>query len=71
MARAAVIGRRSTNVQLVTRVVNRENLEALTALLESSAVRPVIDTVYPLSEAAHAVAHMLEHYASGNVVIAA
>jgi NADPH:quinone reductase-like Zn-dependent oxidoreductase len=71
MARAAILGRGSTNVQLVTLVVNRENLRALSALLEPGAVQPVIDTVYPLSETAKAVAHMLGHHARGKVVVAA
>ena len=70
MARAALMGRGSTNVQLVTLVVNRENLEALAALLESADVKVVIDTVYPLGQAAHAVAHMLGHHARGKVAIA-
>jgi NADPH:quinone reductase-like Zn-dependent oxidoreductase len=59
MARAALMGRGSTNVKLVTLVVTHENLAALAALLESGAVKVVIDKVYPLGEAANAVAHML------------
>ena len=51
-------------------VVNRENLRALATLLESGDVQVVIDKVYPLSEAASAVAHMLGHHARGKVVIA-
>jgi NADPH:quinone reductase-like Zn-dependent oxidoreductase len=70
MARAALMGRGSTNVQLVTVVVNHENLDALAALLESGDVKAVIDKVYPLSEAADAVAHMLGHHARGKNVIA-
>ena len=70
MARAALMGRGSTDVQLVTLVVNRENLEALAALLESGDVNVVIDKVYPLSQAANAVAHMLRHHARGKVAIA-
>jgi NADPH:quinone reductase-like Zn-dependent oxidoreductase len=70
MARAALMGRGSTNVQLVTLVVNREHLDALAALLESGDVKVVIDKVYPLSEAANAVAHMLGHHARGQVAIA-
>jgi NADPH:quinone reductase-like Zn-dependent oxidoreductase len=70
MARAAIMGRGSTNVQFVTCVVNRENLEALATLLESGDAKVVIDKVYPLSEAANAVAHMLGHHARGKVVIA-
>ena len=68
-ARAAMMGRGSTDVQFVTCVVNRENLDALATLLESGDVKVVIDKVYPLSEAANAVAHMLGHHAIGKVVI--
>ena len=70
MARAGVLGRFSTNVRFVKWVVNRENLDALATLLESGDVKVVIDKVYPLSEAANAVAHMLGHHAKGKVVIA-
>ena len=70
MARAGVLGLGSTRVQFVSCVVNREHLDTLAALLESSDVKVVIDTVYPLSEAASAVAHMLGHHARGQVVIA-
>jgi NADPH:quinone reductase-like Zn-dependent oxidoreductase len=70
MARAALMGRGSTNVRFVTCLVNRDNLEALAALLESGEVKVVIDKVYPLSETANAVAHMLGHHARGKVVIA-
>ena len=69
MARAALMGRGSTDVRFVRCVVNRENLDALAALLESGDVKVIIDKVYPLSEAANAVAHMLGHHARGNVVI--
>jgi NADPH:quinone reductase-like Zn-dependent oxidoreductase len=69
MARAALMGLGSTDVQLVTLVVNRENLGALAARLESGEVKVVIDRVYPLSHAADAVAHMLRHHAKGKVVI--
>jgi NADPH:quinone reductase-like Zn-dependent oxidoreductase len=70
MARAAVMARGSANVQFVTLVVNRENLSTLAALLESGQVRVVIDKVYPLTQAAGAVAHMLGHHARGKVAIA-
>ncbi len=69
MARAALMGRGSTDVQTVTCVVNRENLDALATLLESGDVKVVIDKTYSLSEAANAVAHMLGHHARGKVVI--
>jgi NADPH:quinone reductase-like Zn-dependent oxidoreductase len=71
MARAALMGWGSTDVRLVTLVVNRENLEALAALLESGDVKVLVDKVYPLSRAADAVAHMLGHHARGKVVITA
>ena len=70
MARAAMIGRGSTDVQFVTCVLNRENLDALATFLESGDVKVVIDKVYALSEAADAVAHMLGHHAAGQVAIA-
>ena len=70
MARAGLMGLGSTDVQFVSCVVNRENLYALAALLESGDVRVVIDKVYPLSDAAAAVAHMLGHHARGKVVVA-
>lgn len=71
MARAALMGLGSTRVEFVTCVVNRENLEALAALLESGEVKVLIDKVFPLSDTASAVDHMLGHHARGKVVIAA
>jgi NADPH:quinone reductase-like Zn-dependent oxidoreductase len=69
MARAARMRRGSTRVQLVTFVVNRENLDALATLLESGDVKVVIDQDYALSDAASAIAHMLGHHARGKVAI--
>jgi NADPH:quinone reductase-like Zn-dependent oxidoreductase len=69
MARAAVLGKGSTDVRFTTCVVSRENLESLAAILASGDAEVIIDTVYPLAEAARAVAHMLGHHASGKVVI--
>jgi NADPH:quinone reductase-like Zn-dependent oxidoreductase len=69
MARAALMGKGSTDVRFVPCVVNRENLDALAALLEPGKARVVIDKVYPLEETARAVAHMLGHRARGKVVI--
>jgi NADPH:quinone reductase-like Zn-dependent oxidoreductase len=69
MARAALMGRGSTDVRFVQCVVDREHLDTLAALLGSGAVRVVIDTTYPLAEAAAAVTHMLGHHAKGNVAI--
>jgi NADPH:quinone reductase-like Zn-dependent oxidoreductase len=69
VARAALLGRGSTRVQFVTCVVNRENLAALAALLESGDVKVVIDHVYALRDAADAIDHMLGHHARGKVAI--
>jgi NADPH:quinone reductase-like Zn-dependent oxidoreductase len=69
MARAALIGRGSTNVKFVRYVVDRENLQALATFLESGDVKVVIDSTYPLSDAGRAVARMLGHHARGKVVI--
>jgi NADPH:quinone reductase-like Zn-dependent oxidoreductase len=64
------LGLGSTNVKFVNCAVDRENLEALAALLQSGEVKAVIDRVYPLEAAGEAVAHMLAHHARGKVVIA-
>jgi NADPH:quinone reductase-like Zn-dependent oxidoreductase len=69
MARAAIIGRGSTNVRFVRYVVDRDNLHALATLLESGDVKVVVDSTYPLNDAAEAVARMLGHHARGKVVI--
>jgi NADPH:quinone reductase-like Zn-dependent oxidoreductase len=69
MARAALMGKGSTNVKFASCVVNRENLEDLAMLLRSGDVKVVIDKVYPLGEAPRAVTHMLGHHARGKVVI--
>ena len=69
MARAALIGRGSTDVQFVSLVVDRKNLNDLATLLEAGDLRVIIDKTYPLSEAANAVAHMLGHHARGKVAI--
>ena len=54
-------GRGSTDA--VRHLSRTAHLEALAALLESGAVKVVIDEVYPLGDAANAVAHMLGHHA--------
>jgi NADPH:quinone reductase-like Zn-dependent oxidoreductase len=70
MARAALMGKGSTNVEFVDCEVNRENLRALATLLESGSVKVVIERVYPLDDAAQAVAHMFAHHAVGKLAIA-
>lgn len=47
-----------------------EDLTEMARLLESGAVRPAIERVYPLSEAAEAVRHVEEGRARGKVAIA-
>jgi NADPH:quinone reductase-like Zn-dependent oxidoreductase len=69
-ARAVLMGFGSTTVKLVSPAVNRDNLDALRRLLESGDVRVVIDTTYPLDQAAKAVTHMLAHHASGKIAVA-
>ena len=71
MARAALMGKGATNVKFVTVAVNRENLNALDRLLETDEVKVVIEQTYPLDRTASAVSHVLEHHASGKVVIVA
>ena len=70
VAQATMMGRGSTTVRFVTYAVNRKNLVALATLLGSGDVKVIIDRVYPFSEAANAVAHMLGHHARGKVAIA-
>ena len=69
VARAMLMGLGRTTVKTVTLTVNRENLGALAGLLESGAVRVVIDKTYSLDCTAAAVAHMLGHHARGKVAI--
>jgi NADPH:quinone reductase-like Zn-dependent oxidoreductase len=69
VARAMLMGLGRTTVKTATLTVNRENLGALAGLLESGAVRVVIDKTYSLDCTAAAVAHMLGHHARGKVAI--
>jgi NADPH:quinone reductase-like Zn-dependent oxidoreductase len=69
VARAALMGKGATNVKFVTLAVNRENLNALVRFLETDEVRVVIEQTYPFDKTASAVAHVLEHHASGKVAI--
>lgn len=69
-ARAALMGRFSTNVKFVRLNPDRAGLSALVELLRSGDLRVVIDRTYPIDQAASAVAHMLGYHASGKVAIA-
>jgi NADPH:quinone reductase-like Zn-dependent oxidoreductase len=46
-----------------------EDLEAVTRLIESGAVTPVIDRTYPLADAPEAIRYVAEGHAAGKVVV--
>lgn len=71
MARAAIMGLGRTDVRFAGGwvPVNRDDLAELAALLDSGAVRTVIDKVYALDRAGDAVTHVLGHHARGKVVL--
>ncbi|WP_112136230.1 NAD(P)-dependent alcohol dehydrogenase [Glycomyces dulcitolivorans] len=70
MASATLLGAMGrATVRTVDGNFTPERLAAVAALLETGAVTPVIDRVYPLEETAAAVAHMYSHRARGNIVI--
>ena len=48
---------------------NAEDLGALRKLIESGAVRPVLDRTYPLSDTPSAIRHLIEGRARGKIVI--
>jgi NADPH:quinone reductase-like Zn-dependent oxidoreductase len=69
IAGAMLMGLGPTTVKTVKLGVNHENLSGLADLLESGAVRVIIDKTYPFDHTAAAVAHMLGHHARGQVAI--
>jgi NADPH:quinone reductase-like Zn-dependent oxidoreductase len=48
---------------------NAKDLRALTALIQSGQLRPVIDRTYPLSQTAEAIQYLRDGHARGKVVI--
>jgi NADPH:quinone reductase-like Zn-dependent oxidoreductase len=48
---------------------NRADLAAITALIEAGQIRPVIDTTYPLAEAAAAFRHLETGHTRGKLVL--
>ena len=48
---------------------NKTDILALTELIESGQVTPVIDKIYPLSETITAIRYMQDGHARGKVVI--
>lgn len=69
MGRTALMRFGRTDVRFVHCDTGRENLRALRELLERGDVRVPVDRVFPLEEAAEAVALMASHRARGKVVI--
>jgi len=49
--------------------VKREDLIALTELIEAGSVTPVIDRTYPLIEAPDAIRYLEEGHARGKIVV--
>jgi NADPH:quinone reductase-like Zn-dependent oxidoreductase len=49
---------------------NREDLEALAAMVEEGTLRPVIEATYPMPETAAAIRHIETGHARGKVVVA-
>ena len=70
LGRAMLLRVGRTRVASVNCKVTREHLDALADLFEAGAVASVIDRVYPLDDAAAAVAYLFSHRARGNIVIA-
>ncbi len=59
--------------QRLTFIVNRErqsDLERLRHLVEDGIVRPAVDTVYPLGQAAEAVQHLVAGHTKGKIAVA-
>lgn len=48
---------------------NKDDLTALSQLVETDKIRPVIDRTHPLSEAAEAIAHVGEGHAQGKTIV--
>ena len=57
------------NLRMVVATAKAEDLLALTALIDSGKINPVIDRSYPLSEAADAIRHLHTGRAKGKLVI--
>ena len=60
---------RGVSLQLVTRKANGESLEALMKLVDGGVLRPLIDRVFPLGEAAEAHRYLETGRARGKVVL--
>ncbi|GAB3233952.1 NAD(P)-dependent alcohol dehydrogenase [Glycomyces halotolerans] len=69
MAAAAVLARGRTTVRFAGCDYTRANLEAIGELVESGAVKVVLDGTFELDHAPQAVARMLSHRARGNIAV--
>jgi len=54
---------------MVLGTATSKDLQALTALIDSGQIRPVLDRTYPLSEAADVIRHLHTGRAKGKLVI--
>ncbi len=59
----------SQRVTFVMGRINPEDLAAITHMIETKQVTPVIDRIYPLSEAAAALRHLKEGHPQGKIVV--
>jgi NADPH:quinone reductase-like Zn-dependent oxidoreductase len=57
------------SLRMVLATATSKDLQALTALIDSGQIRPVIDRTYPLSEAADVIRHLHTGRAKGKLVI--
>jgi NADPH:quinone reductase-like Zn-dependent oxidoreductase len=69
MARTAVLGHKRAVFAATGLSQSRANLEYLTGLMETGAIRPVIDRCYPLEEIAEAHRYVETSRKRGNVVV--
>lgn len=67
---AALLDRfRSRKIRLAVNADRMEDMERLAQLVEDGKLHPVVDSVYPLSEAARAHAHVESRHKKGSIVL--
>ncbi|MFC2106078.1 NAD(P)-dependent alcohol dehydrogenase [Candidatus Bipolaricaulota bacterium] len=69
MVQALVLSPFISQMRWFVRVVNNEDLVIMKELIETGAIRPVIDRAYPLSATPEAVGYIEEGHARGKVII--
>ena len=57
------------HLRMLTNSENAEDLTVLTELIESGAVKPAVDRIYPLRETPTAIQYMMDGHARGKLVI--